>query len=767
MLTRCGRVLQVLLGIILFSAGSPRLKRVASAKTATAKAPTNLDFEDGELGKVPAGWTLETAENSVSAALTPERPYSGTKSAILKGNESRRPPAGKLLQTFDARPYRGTRIVWRAELRGRGCQGFIGLWLRTTRAGSQPGFEASLATRPVQWNDWQEEVISAAVEPDAETISLGLVLSGKGNVWIDSARLDTLPMVAGEEELLPRPVEGNGLENLIQFTKLLGYVRYFHPSDEAAAADWNFFTIASLPKIERQMNPSALAAELEAIFKPLAPTIQVFSDDQTKLAAAAPHCSKRVATNMLSWEHIGYGGYTDSDQISIRRMKTRPACKPSELCQSRMKTTYDLGGGIHARVPRMLCADAQGTLPHTGNLHERSPPLIAALSYSGRYRVTRLAAIILLWNVFEHFYPYFEFVGSDWERELRSALEAAALDADENAFLRTLRRMIAKVNDGHGHVMMGSEARNFRIPLTWEWIQDQLVVIHVDGEAQATARRGDLVKRIDGVSTELAVARMATMVSASTLPGKNYKVMRALESGQRDTGVTLELIGTDSKTRLVTLKRTVPFFPVHHYDDLPTVKEIRPMLYYVDLRRFDADDWATWEQRLTRARGIVFDVRGRPRLITELPPHLMEAPGRSPIIDTPIVTTPDHRDFRFEHGQWTLEPKLPRIQGKTVFLADESAISGSETFLSIIKHYRIGNIIGSTTAGTNGDVSMIALPGLYQVWWTGRRVLNHDGSQFHGIGINPDISVRPTIKGIREGRDEVLERGIIELSKSP
>lgn len=38
-----------------------------------------------------------------------------------------------------------------------------------------------------------------------------------------------------------------GLENLVAFTRLLGYVRHLHPSDEAAATDWNTFAASSLP----------------------------------------------------------------------------------------------------------------------------------------------------------------------------------------------------------------------------------------------------------------------------------------------------------------------------------------------------------------------------------------------------------------------------------------------------------------------------------------------------------------------------------------
>ncbi|MDR2130718.1 MAG: hypothetical protein LBP56_06075 [Odoribacteraceae bacterium] len=48
---------------------------------------------------------------------------------------------------------------------------------------------------------------------------------------------------------------------------------------------------------------------------------------------------------------------------------------------------------------------------------------------------------------------------------------------------------------------------------------------------------------------------------------------------------------------------------------------------------------------------------------------------------------------------------------------------------------------------------------------TGLEVLNPDGSRHHRIDVIPDVLVTPTIKGLREGRDEVLER-VIELVKA-
>lgn len=46
------------------------------------------------------------------------------------------------------------------------------------------------------------------------------------------------------------------------------------------------------------------------------------------------------------------------------------------------------------------------------------------------------------------------------------------------------------------------------------------------------------------------------------------------------------------------------------------------------------------------------------------------------------------------------------------------------------------------------------------------KVLKHDGSRHHGVGIQPDLVVKPTRAGVATGRDELLERAIEHLPGS-
>jgi hypothetical protein len=63
-----------------------------------------------------------------------------------------------------------------------------------------------------------------------------------------------------------------------------------------------------------------------------------------------------------------------------------------------------------------------------------------------------LAGVIIAWNVFQHFYPYFDVAKTDWPAQLPKALRTAANDAGPDEYQKTLSRLVAALKDGHGRV---------------------------------------------------------------------------------------------------------------------------------------------------------------------------------------------------------------------------------------------------------------------------------------------------------------------------
>jgi uncharacterized protein (TIGR03437 family) len=133
----------------------------------------------------------------------------------------------------------------------------------------------------------------------------------------------------------------------------------------------------------------------------------------------------------------------------------------------------------------------------------------------------------------------------------------------------------------------------------------------------------------------------------------------------------------------------------------------------------------------------------------------------------PTPAKPDRVDLTFQQGDsWVLRPAAPFLSARRVFLTDGRAISYAESVMGIVENYRLAEIVGSTTAGTNGNMNFINLPGGFSLGFTGMKVLKNDGSQHHGVGIHATIPAGRTRKAIAEGRDEVLARGI-EVVKGP
>ncbi len=418
-----------------------------------------------------------------------------------------------------------------------------------------------------------------------------------------------------------------------------------------------------------------------------------------------------------------------------------------------------LGAGVSALLPFALAVEAGRTLPPGP---AQTPTSEGALSANDRS--TRLAAVALAWNVFQHCYPYFDVVETNWDEALPQALTQAAVADGELAFLGALRQLVAKLQDGHGRVSHSSESIR-KPPFYWEWIEGRLAITHVMDGWDVDLAVGDIVRAIDGKPAIEAIGEAEQLVSASTDAHRRLRTLRTMLSGVPDSALSLEVEDANGGRRTVSVARSVP--PNQYREKVPPPKwrEIEPGAFYVALFRITQQEMEDLVPRLASAGKVIFDLRGYPRVRPSTIGHLIDEPVTCAQWHVPRIQRPDRERVDFDFSNWTVQPQSPRLEGRVAFLTDERAISYAETHLGIIEHYDLAEIVGSPTAGTNGNVNPFTLPGGYRVSWTGMKVLKHDGSRHHGVGIQPTVRVRPTLAGVRAGRDEVLERALEVLSQ--
>jgi C-terminal processing protease CtpA/Prc len=712
---------------------------------------TNGDFEQGEQGGMPRGWSGGGVGYIVDAAT--ENCHAGKRCAVVRSkSDARASGFAGISQTLDATLYRGEKVRFRAAVRAEvpGVGSQARLWLRVDRQNGSSGFFDNMDARPITSGEWQFYEIAGTVDRDAKSIALGLLLKGAGSVWLDDATLDIVDP--------PRPLSARGLENLRALARLFGYVRYFHPSDAAAAADWEQLAIAAVRGVEGAQDAPELASRLAASFGSAPPTIRVFPT-----GSAAPALRFDPAPFLIEWRHVGVGLSENSPYYSER--VTRPAngaAAEIEILHA------DLPGGVSCLVPRVLYTDKAGSF--------RLRPSSAQPAGSGDNRAIRLAAVIIAWNVMQHFYPYFDVVRTDWPQALTNALSSAATDANALEFLSTLRHMMAALHDGHGRVTMDGAAA-VASPVGWDWVEGHLVITDVPGAHGQSIERGDSVLAINGKPVNEALREAEAGISAAT---PQWLLARALGTalhydqplgaigeGPKSEPLVLELepFRQPGTRRTVTLERQ-SVRPAREPRPEP-IAELKPGIIYVDLSRATDDGWRAALPKLEAATGLILDLRGYPgsELGIDFLRNLSSEPMKSAPMHVPVVTVPDHRDMDLGNpGGWTLAPLKPYLKARKVFLTDGRAISYSETIMAIVEHYRVGQIVGGATAGTNGNINPFTVPGGYRITWTGMQVLKHDGSPHHGVGIAPTVPVSRTRAGVAAGRDEVLD-GALELLK--
>jgi C-terminal processing protease CtpA/Prc len=247
--------------------------------------PYNLDFEMGTAGSLPIGWTLPiyAYKNGFQAVLSTENPKTGVKCLELRHFADSLDELGSVMQSIDAKPYRGRTIRFRAAIRAEinGPRGSAHLWLRVHLTNDCTGLEDFREQQPVVINDWQYYEITGKIDNNADVINYGLMLIGNGNAWIDDAsfefiNLDTL------DNKPPSPLTERALNNLEAFAKLTGYVRYYYPGELAVATDWDKFTLNGIDYVEKAASEANLVELLNNLFRPIAPDIEIYPEQKKK-----------------------------------------------------------------------------------------------------------------------------------------------------------------------------------------------------------------------------------------------------------------------------------------------------------------------------------------------------------------------------------------------------------------------------------------------------------------------------------------------------
>jgi|HubBroStandDraft_1064217.scaffolds.fasta_scaffold21248_2 C-terminal processing protease CtpA/Prc len=393
----------------------------------------------------------------------------------------------------------------------------------------------------------------------------------------------------------------------------------------------------------------------------------------------------------------------------------------------------------------------------------------------------RLLGLFRFWAAIHYLYPYRDLMGEDWAAVLREFIPRMEKAASGLEYARLLEDMGTHIHDGHVSVISKvlREANGAAVlPLGVRMIEGAPVVIRLDDEAAAKAAGieiGDILLKIDGEAALARIEEAKKHIASATPQWLGLLAANEILRGPDKSTATLVIRGRNGEEREVTLARASPRAwrgSGGRKGDI--VRVLNGNIGYVDLERLTVPMVDEMFDKLKDTKGIVFDMRDYPNGTAWLiAPRLTEKNDvAGAIYQRPVLMTSDGADgdvVEVETLQ-TFTQKLPRTsgwryKGRTATLIDERAVSQAEHSCLFFEAANGMKFVGSPTAGTNGDVTYLVLPGGISISFTGQAVRHADGRQLQRIGIQPDVPVAPTLAGIRAGRDEVLEKALEYLSR--
>lgn len=388
----------------------------------------------------------------------------------------------------------------------------------------------------------------------------------------------------------------------------------------------------------------------------------------------------------------------------------------------------------------------------------------------------RLLAAFRIWSAIEYFFPYKQLLDHDWNGVLAEVIPAFEGAADAREYTLAVVTLASKIQDSHAYV--GGMVFNDDIvgagypPVRVRVVQGTPVVTALFDTAAALAaglQVGDIVVSVDGKPAAARLTEIGSYYSVSTPQSRMDKATLSFMNGPVGSKVTLTVRDRANREKQVMLeRRREDFNTLYHRERRGDVVRMLPgNVGYVDLDRLPFDGVESMFERLKETKAIVFDMRGYPNgTYWRIAPYLTDSVRVVARFETPMAGHHPQAPAAESFVQ-TVEPvanRELRYRGRTVMLIDERSVSQAEHMGLFLRGAGGTRFVGTPTAGANGEITTITIPGGISVGFTGQGVTWPDGRQLQRTGLRPDIVAKPTIAGIRAGRDEVLETALRSLS---
>ena len=646
--------------------------------------------------------------------------------------------------------YKGSTIKLEGFMKIKNVEnGFSGLLLRVDGNGSSLAFDNMQNQKISGTKDWEKYSITLNYPEGAESIFIAGILSGKGEAWFDDFNLsidgkDIQTLNEEKKELFKAQLDkefDNGslvklsnlssenIDNLELLGRVWGFLKYYHPEIAKGNYNWDYELFRFLPK---------------------------YTNIQSK--------SERDSL-IICWIN------------SLGGIKECPKCKPTDKNASlKPDLTWinNQNTNLKSKLLQVYNNRSQGQnyyigmVSQIGNPEFKNENAYSKMSYPDDG--FRLLSLYRYWNIINYFFPYKHLMDNDWNKKLKVYIPLFLNAKDELSYELTAIQLIGDIQDTHANLWGGADkidewkGTNYS-QLHVRFIENQLVVTDYyinDLKSEVDLKIGDVITKINGKSIDEIIKEKSKYYPASNTPTRLRDLSAdLLRSNAKE--IEIEFKSSDYMTQIKTLK-LYPRDSLNIYRWYKTIEDksykmLENNIGYVTLQTIKQEDISKIKNEFKDTKGIIIDIRNYPSTFVPFSLGSYFVSSSTPFVKFTNGNVDNPGEFTFTKNL-EIPSEGKTYKGKLVVLVNELSQSQAEYTAMAFRAGNSTTIIGSTTAGADGNVSTIMLPGGLRTMISGIGIYYPNGGETQRVGIIPDIEIKPTLKGIREGKDELLEKAI-------
>ncbi|PZP52687.1 MAG: peptidase S41 [Pseudopedobacter saltans] len=629
-------------------------------------------------------------------------------------------------------------------------EGFAGLWMAET---PNIAFNNMYSQGLKGTTDWTKYKITLPLDSNKmKGIAFGGILLGKGKMWIDNLKITVDGKDISEIEIIENlpadndmqfdigsPIktiktDTNTINRLYQMGLIWGFLKYYHPSIASGKYNWDGELFRILPRVLE-----ASLAEKDAILYNYIDTLGQLND------VNSPTISKDTSIIKTDLDWIVHSNFSEKLQKQLLSIKNSN------------------------RVPSFNYYVKESETNNALFTNERAYDYMAYPDAG-----FRLLALYRYWNMVQYFFPYKDIIGQDWKMVLKKYVTKFINAKNELEYKLLLVELSGEIHDSHGFVndhtstLYNYEGARY-LPINLEFIEGKPVVFDFSNQNLAEKdgwKKGDIITEINGQSVSAIIKKWRPYTPASNpwtlLRDIATKIVRT-----NDSILVVKIIrNNNSLTKSVN---SYPNIGIPKEDKTnisnKSYKWITNEIGYVNHGKLRKDELPTLFEQFKNAKGIVIDFRNHilDDLMYELPRYLLPYP--QPFLKHLVPRYDAPGSFYFTEPYQTGVGQYNLYKGKIALIINEKTQSSAEYHTMAYRTYPKSFVIGSNSAGADGNVSEIVFPSGVKTRFSGLGIFYPNGAPTQRIGIVPDVIVKPTVKGVAAGQDEVLEKAINILNK--